>query len=137
MIPVSQIQLNVVRAFTKHVQEQYPDPTYESKKLLLVLQIYEWHLVRFSKKKACIFDELSTLKHGVRQAELFIVEIAENPSESGTQLWAELLQAIVMDLTEEIAANEALYPEMKPAFDRERARYRQMKQDAEEAELHD
>ena len=53
MIPICAIELNVCRAYLAQIKEQYPDPTYESDKLLLILGIYEWQLKRLRSKPGC------------------------------------------------------------------------------------
>ena len=146
MISVPEMQVNIVRAYRKHIEEIYPDKADGADRLILVLKIYEWHLRRYRDRKAATLEQLQTLKHGIRQAELLLHEIFENVPEdmqgwhmgckerNQAQRLANLLWEIVLELTKEIQANEALYPELKFAFDRERAQYRRMLEEAREAE---
>ena len=134
MISVPEIQLNVCAAYIAHVKEKFPVQTYESNKLLLILEIYQWHLKRFAQEKACTYDQLMTLKTGIRQSEVLLRHIAVNDRPREAQHLSKLLWAIILELTKEVDANERLYPELKPEFDRERAQYREMLEDALEAE---
>jgi hypothetical protein len=124
----------------------YADDLTETDRPIVVLKIYEWHLRRYRDRKPLNPDQMATSKHGIRQAELLLHDIWENVPEdmqgwymgckerNQAQRLANLLWQIVMELTKEIQANEALYPELKFAFDRERAQYRQMLEEAREAE---
>lgn len=133
MISIPQIELNVCLAYQARIRETFPVPTYESEKFLLILRIYEWQLKRRQAKKAATWDELATLKHGVRQAEWFIHELQDRTEHDDiAKEIHEVLWEIVVELTQDIMANEALYPELKPAFNREREQYRRMKEEAEE-----
>jgi hypothetical protein len=136
--------LTDVLRFTEQIHRD--EGRIEAGRFVTVLKIYRWHLHRFDKHQAATPDELGTLKHGVRTAEIILAELKENcpieleqwyagcePS-NYAQRFSNHLSAIIAALSEEITANEALYPELKFAFDRERESYRQMKQDAEEAE---
>jgi hypothetical protein len=146
MISVPEMQVNIVRAYRKHIEEMYADNFAEADRLILVLKIYEWHLRRYRDRKPLNPDQMVTSKYGIRHAELLIHDIWENVPEdmqgwymgckerNQAQRLANLLWQIVMELTKEIQANEALYPALKPMFDRERAKYRRMLEDAGEAE---
>jgi hypothetical protein len=145
MISIQQMQLNIVRAYIDWVDELYPDKVDGADRLILVLKIYEWQLRRYELKKLATLDQLGTLKHGIRIAEILINAIHENEAEmmkgwrlgckpkNQAQSLCSLLWQIVMALTAEVVETERLYPELKPMFDRERVRYRQMKDAAEEA----
>jgi hypothetical protein len=123
----------------------YPDKVDGADRLILVLRIYEWQLRRFALNKPAALDQLGTLKHGIRTAEILINSIHENEAammedwrlgckpENQAQSLCSLLWQIVMALTAEVEENERLYPELKPIFDKERAQYRQMKDAADEA----
>ena len=142
---VQQIQLRAVRAYIDWVDELYPDKKDGADHLILVLKIYEWQLRRFALNKPATLDQLGTLKHGIRTAEIVINAIHENEAElmKDWRLWSKpknqaqslcsLLWQIVMSLAAEVQENEALYPELKAEFDKERAQYRQMKEAADEA----
>ena len=71
-----------------------------------------------------------TLKQGVREAESFLHEILDGDNSHV----AELLWAVILELTKEIMAVESLFPELQSAFERERAQYRARHDDAREAE---
>jgi hypothetical protein len=140
---IRQIQLNAVRAYIDWVHELYPNKEDGADRLILVLQIYEWQLLRSAKPKPVNPDEMATLKHGVRTAELVLNAIQENEParmqgwylgctpQNQAQKVANLLWEIVMSFTAEIQENEALYPALKPMFDGERAAYRRMLEEAE------
>jgi hypothetical protein len=140
---IQQIQLRAVRAYIAWVDELYPDKLHGADRLILVLRIYEWQLRRSAKPKPVNPDEMATLKHGVRTAENLLHDIQENESEmmkdwylgcspqNQAQKLANLLWQIVMSFTQEIQENEALYPALKPMFDKERADYRKMKNEAD------
>jgi hypothetical protein len=143
---IQQIQLRAVRAYLVWVDELYPDKVDGADRLILVLRIYEWQLRRSAKPMPVNPDQMATLKHGVRTAENLLHDIQENEPammkdwylgctpQNQAQRLAHLLWEIVLELTKEIQANEALYPELKFAFDRERAKYRRMLEEAREAE---
>ena len=145
MIAKHQVELNVCRAYFRYV-EQRKTPDDSTQDLLLVLQIYEWQLLRKSKRIPLKLDQLSTLKHGIRLAErIHLSTIEAEPSlmagwyagyipNNQPQMMANLLCELILEFTKEIVANEALYPELKFAFDRERAQYRTMLYDAQEAD---
>jgi hypothetical protein len=48
---------------------------------LMVLRIYEWQLVRLQRNLQATLDQLGTLKHGIRQGELLLLDIQENEPE--------------------------------------------------------
>ena len=48
MISNFQIQQNVCGAYVAFLKESYP-PTYERDQLLLIIQVYEWHLKRYGR----------------------------------------------------------------------------------------
>lgn len=146
MMSRTQLRLNILRAYISHVQNLYPNEEDGADRLLLVLRIYEWHLNRMHSKHSVSFDQLTMLKTGVRQAELLLNDILLNESnnmtnwfagctaENTAQELANLTSEVIEELTQEIAANEALYPELKFVFDRERAQYRARYEEAVEAE---
>jgi hypothetical protein len=144
----NQISLKLLGAFISHIEDRYPDEASRkdgADNLLTVLRIYKWHLMQYAQCKAATWDQLATLKHGAREAELILVDILENESarmagwySGGTakntaQRIANMLSQIILELTKEITLNEEIYPELKDAFDRERESYRKMKSEAEEA----
>jgi hypothetical protein len=143
---IQEIQLRAVRAYMDWVDKLYPDKIDGADRLILVLRIYEWQLRRSAKPKPVNPDQMGTLKHGVRTAEILLNDIQENEPEmmkdwylgctpqNQAQKLANLLWQLVMSFTAEIQENEALYPELKFAFDRERAQYRRMLEEAREAE---
>jgi hypothetical protein len=143
MISTQQLQLNIVKAYIAHVQELYADEPHEVSRLILVLQIYEWQLRRYRLKKAATLDQLGTLKHGIRTAELILEDVHDNEPQrmqgwffgcspkNEAQRLCSLLWQIVVSLTREIVEVERMHHAMKPQFDEERARYRHMKQEAE------
>jgi len=145
MLSTHQLDLKVCTAYITWVEELYADNPHEADRLLLVLKIYQWQLRRSANPKPVNPDQMATLKHGVRQAEILMEDIHENESEdmkdwylgckenNQAQRLVNLLWEIVMSLTAEIQENEALYPALKPMFDRERAAYRRMKEAADEA----
>jgi hypothetical protein len=142
---IPQIQLNAVHAYIAWVRDLYPNEEDGADRLILVLQIYEWQLRRYKNLKPVNPDQMATLKHGIRTAELILDDIWVNepemmqgwymgcPSQNEAQRLANLLWQITLEFTKEIQANEELYPALKPMFDRERAEYRRMKDEAEEA----
>jgi hypothetical protein len=144
---IQEIQLRAVRAYIDWVDELYPDKVDGADRLILVLRIYEWQLRRYALNKPATLDQLGTLKHGIRTAEILIIAIHENEAEmmEGWRLWCKpknqaqslcsLLWQIVMALTAEVQETERLYPAFKDSFDRERASYRRMKDAADEADL--
>lgn len=134
MISREQIELNVCRGYIQRVQETFPAGAYYADRYLLILQIREWQLKRHLKRVPVTLDELPTLKHGIRSAELFLEQI-----NGGEPRWvageiAGILCAVILEFTKEIVHTEELHPELKPAFDRERAQYRAMRADALEGE---
>jgi hypothetical protein len=143
---IQQIQLRAVRAYMDWVDKLYPDKIDGADRLILVLRIYEWQLRRYELNKPATVDQLGTLKHGIRTAEILINAIHENESEmmegwllgckpkNQAQSLCSLLWQIVMALTQDVQETERLYPELKTEFDRERASYRKMKDAADEAE---
>ena len=145
MISIQELQLNIVRAYISWVRELYPNEEDGADRLILVLRIYEWHLRRYAQRKPATPDQIATLKHGIRQAEILLLDIFENEpammagwylgciEKNEAQRLANLLSQLSLELTKEVIANEALYPALKPMFDRERAEYRRMKAEAEGA----
>ena len=143
MLSIRQINLNVCTAYITWVQELYADNLAEADRLLLVLNIYQWHLRRYADRKPATPDQMGTMKHEIRQSELLLEDIHENEPEmmqgwhvgckekNQAQRLANLMWEIIMELTMEVQENEALYPALKPEFDRERASYRKMKNAAE------
>jgi hypothetical protein len=143
---IQQIQLNAVRCYIDWVRELYPNEEDGADRLILVLKIYEWQLRRYKNLKPLNSDQMATLKHGIRTAELLIHDIWENEAEmmqgwylgctpqNEAQKLANLLWQITLEFTKEIQANEELYPALKPMFDRERAEYRKLLEDAREAD---
>ena len=141
---IQQIQLNAVRAYIAWVRELYPDEVDGADCLILVLRIYEWQLRRYALNRPATLDELSTLKHGIGEAEILINAIHENEPASmqgwyigcnptnQAQRLCSLLWQLVMSLTQEIVETERQHPALKPAFDRERAEYRRLKNEAEQ-----
>jgi hypothetical protein len=69
---IQQIQLRAVRAYIDRVDELYPDKVDGADRLILVLRIYEWQLRRYALNKPATLDQLGTLKHGIRTAEILI-----------------------------------------------------------------
>jgi hypothetical protein len=146
MLSIQQIQLNTVRAYSAHIKALYPNEEDGADRLLMVLRIYEWHLVRYQTNLPATLDQLGTLKHGIRQGELLLLDIQENEPElmegwrvgctstNEAQFLANLLWELIMSLTQEIVHTEELHPGLKAEFDRERAEYRVMLEDALEAE---
>lgn|ERR1700733_493011 len=142
---IQEIQLRAVRAYIAWVKELYPNEEDGADRLIHVLRIYEWQLRRSAKPKPVNPDQMGTLKHGVRTAEILCHDIQENEPEmmkdwylgctpqNQAQKLANLLWQIVMAFTAEIQENEQLYPALKPMFDKERADYRAMKDAADEA----
>jgi hypothetical protein len=148
MLSIQKIQLNICDAYLAWVRELYPNEEDGADRLILVLRIYRWHLHRYAihaTPKALTLNQLQMFKTCIRTAELLIADIHENEPEmmSGwymgcltdnqAQRLANLMWEICLELTKEIQANEELYPDLKPAFDRERATYRRMKFEAEQA----
>jgi len=146
MHSIQQIQLNTVRAYSAHIKALYPAEEDGADRLLMVLRIYEWQLVRFQRNLPATLDQLGTLKHGIRQGELLLVDIQENEPElmagwdvgcspsNDAQFLANLLWELILSLTKEIVQTEELHPGLKEQFDRERAEYRVMLSDALESE---
>ena len=146
MLPLYQVRLNIVRAYINYITELYPNEEDGADRLLLVLRIYRWHLGRSGIHRPLSFDHLQMAKTGVRQAELILQDIQENepelmngwyagcPASNQGQHLANLLCELILEFTQTIIANENLFPELKQAFDRERAEYRRMKHEAEKAE---
>jgi len=144
---IQEIQLRAVRAYIAWVEQLYPNKEDGADRLILVLRIYEWQLRRYALNKPATLDQLGTLKHGIRTAEILINAIHENEAEmmEDWRLWCKpknqaqslcsLLWKIVTALTQEVQETERRYPELKDAFDSERASYRKMKDEAEEADL--
>jgi hypothetical protein len=142
---IQEIQLNAVRAYIAWVRELYPNEEDGADRLILVLQIYEWQLLRYKNLKPVNPDQMATLKHGIRTAELILEDIQANQPEmmqnwylgctpqNEAQRLANTLWQITMAFTAEVQENESLYPALKPMFDRERAEYRRMKEAADEA----
>jgi hypothetical protein len=138
--------LELLNSFLGAVEQYHAaNPDIHSGRYIQVLTIYRWHLLRAKQQKAATLDELPTLKHGVRTAEIILHAIRDlepeafedfyfgcNP-QNQPQRFANSLWTIIMSLTMEIQENEHLYPELKDAFDRERAEYRRIKLEAEEA----
>jgi hypothetical protein len=135
MIYREQIELNVCRAYIRRVQEKFPSGTYMSNRFLLILQIREWQLKRRLRKIPLKIDELSTLKTGIREAEIFLHEIAGGEPKWVAEEITEILCAVILELIKEVVHTEEALPHLKPYFDRERAEYRRMKLEAEEAML--
>jgi hypothetical protein len=145
MLSIQEIQLNAVRAYITWVKELYPDEEDGADRLIKVLKIYEWQLLRYKNLKPVNPDQMATLKHGIRTAELVLESIQENEAEmmqdwylgctpqNEAQKLANLLWQITMSFTAEVHENESLYPALKPMFDKERAEYRRMKEEADEA----
>jgi hypothetical protein len=115
-------------------------------RFIQVLKIYRWHLIRAKKGIPATLDQLGTLKHGIRTAERILESLAIEEAEAiegwylgcvpqnNIHRFVNTLWAIIMALTAEVQENERLYPDLKEVFDRERAEYRRMKSEAEEAE---
>ncbi|WP_433963852.1 hypothetical protein [Tunturiibacter gelidiferens] len=143
---IQEIQLNAVRAYIAWVRDLYPNEEDGAARLILVLQIYEWQLRRYKNLKPVNPDQMATLKHGIRTAELILDDIWENQQEmmqgwylgctpqNEAQRLANLLWQITLEFTKEIQANEQFYPALKPMFDKERVEYRKMLDDVREAD---
>jgi hypothetical protein len=137
MISTAQIELNTCNAYIAHLNDIFTVPTYESKQLLLILEIYRWQLRRKVRSIPLKLDQLATLKTGVRNAENFMVMIDGGSPRAVAEEIAEILRSIILELTKEIVVNEELYPHLKSAFDEERRAYRKMRNDAIEADEDD
>jgi hypothetical protein len=89
---IEQTQIRAVRAYINWVDELYPDKVDGADYLILVLRIYEWQLRRYALNKPATLDQLGTLKHGIRTAEIVINAIHENEAEmmKGWRLGANL-----------------------------------------------
>src|SRR5258705_2096402 len=115
---IQEIQLRAVRAYITWVDELYPDKVDGADRLILVLRIYEWQLRRYALNKPATLDQLGTLKHGIRTAEILINAIHENEAEmmedwrlgykpkNQAQSLCSLLWQIVMALTQEVQETE-------------------------------
>ena len=139
MISVPQIELNVCRAYIRHVKERFPTGTYLSNRYLLILQIREWQLKRKLLKKPITLENLQTLKTGYRDAERFLFDIDSGHPKETVQEINDILQLIAHEFHSEIVQIEAQHPELDREFAREREEYRQMWNfyvtEAREAEL--
>ena len=143
----SKLSLQILKAYIEYIKDLYKENPAEASNLLLVLDIYKCHLMLLPKRKAASGETLQMFKHGVRMAGNLIEEIIENePLRAQGWYWgctptnqvqrlANILCEIIMELTKIIAANEALYPHLKDAFDRERAEWYAMAEAAREASL--
>ena len=88
---------------------------------------------------------LETIKHCVRQAEIILQDIQENEpvmmigwymgciATNPAQRLCNVLSSLLLELTKEIVHTEEQYPELKFAFDRERASYRRLKNEYDQA----
>jgi hypothetical protein len=146
MFSKTQIELSVCSAYRAFIKEQ--DSTAETRELLLILSIYRHMLIERNKRqKLGNFRWLLTLKHGIRRAEIFFDQVVTDyPSKmagwfagceayNDQQELASLLCDLIMELSIEVSAIEAKFSEMNPAFDRERAAYRKMKEEVDGALL--
>jgi hypothetical protein len=136
--------LDKVLGITEHAYAKNKDIS--GGRFIQVLKIYRWHLLRAERCIPATLDQLGTLKHGIRTAERILESLAVEAADdlegwylgcspaNNIHRFANTLWAIIMALTAEVQENERLYPELKDAFDRERANYRKMKDEAEEAE---
>jgi hypothetical protein len=140
------VAIQLVDAYIKQIEDEYRGHEDEAGSLVLVLKIYKMSLRQKHKREVISPDMLATYKHGVRQAELLLNNLTENEPElmvgwyigieaqNAAQRLANILWELVLELTQQIMATEAMFPELKPAFDRERRQYRKMLEEAREAE---
>ena len=133
MISVPQIQLNICRDYIRHVREIFSTSTYESDRFILILQIREWQLKRRVRNLPLSLDNLQTLKTGIREAEVFLHSLTGGQPKSVADEIADILRLVILELTKEIIHTEEMYPALKPIFDRERAEYRRIKDEADAA----
>ena len=141
----TELSLRLVDSFIEHVKAVYPNLDNGADRLVLILRIYRLSLRRRMNPSATRIEILASLKHGIREAELLLEDIWENesqmmagwlwgiPANNPAQQLANLLWEVVMTLTQEVMAIEAMFPGMRQGFDREREQYRKMKSDSEEA----
>jgi hypothetical protein len=139
MISNQQIQLNVCSEFIRQWQETpgAEPPEQDEERFLMVLKIREWQLRRVCKSDVLKMEHLPTLRHGVRTAELVLHSLQDRPPSPEAAELTSLLWMIVMQLTVEIVRTEEQFPHLKDAFDRERAEYRRMYDEAVEADAFD
>jgi hypothetical protein len=126
MISKEQIELNVCRAYIKHVKERFPVGTYLSDRYLLILQIRQWQLKKKLLKKPATLTTRQTLLHGHREAERFLFDIDSGDRKDVISEIEDILQAIAVEFFAEVQQIEALHPELRAEFAREREEYRQM-----------
>jgi hypothetical protein len=145
----NEVSLRLIKLYIKHIEELFADDPKDAENLLMVLQCYKHSLLRRSKPHAVDFDWLWLLKHNLRQAENILVEILEDGPDlmagwfmgrkatNPAQHLSNVLTELILEFTKEIVQTEAMFPELKPAFDRERSEYRRMKEEAEEAQRYE
>lgn len=126
MISKEQIELNVCRAYIRHVREQFPVETYLSRRYLHILSIREWQLKRRLRKLPATLTNRETLLHGHREAERFLLDIDGGDRKDVIAEIEDILQAVAVEFFAEIQQIERQHPEMKAEFSREREEYRAM-----------
>ena len=127
-------------------QVQAEDPTdIDGSRYILLLKIFRWQLLRRERSKPAGLDDLGVLKTGIRNAELLLETVHTNEAaamegwhfgcnpKNAQQRFCNFIWMAVLSLTAEVIATERQHPQLKDAFDRERADYRKMKLEAEEA----
>jgi hypothetical protein len=143
--PINVSAINQFLRAAELIQAEDPSDI-DGSRFIMVLKIFKWQLIRRDRHIVVTLDELGTLKHGVRTAELVLENLHETEAESledwhfgcspqnPAQNFANSVWTIILSFTAEISQIEAHHPHLKAEFDRERAAYRAMKDAAEEAE---
>ncbi|CAN5750716.1 hypothetical protein BH10ACI4_BH10ACI4_16970 [soil metagenome] len=125
MLSIPQIELNVCRAYIRHV-DSFPIQNDLCHRYRFILKIYEWQLKRKLLKMPLTLDNLQTLKTGHRTIELFLLEIDGGSRKDIIAEIESILQSIAVAFHEEIVAIQAQHPERRAELAREQERYRLM-----------
>jgi hypothetical protein len=145
MLPIEQVRINLANLLIEQVQEQYPDADAASYTdlagmFLSVLAIYKDELVQLRDNLPGDHERLAELKDGIRKAadclEALFADHADSiqgwhygaTPKNMVQHYTNVLNRVILELTESVIAIEALYPEDKWLFDSERAGYFSVRQ---------
>jgi hypothetical protein len=145
MLPIEQVRINLANLLIEQVREQYPDADAASYTdlagmFLSALAIYKDELVKLRDNLPGDHERLAELKIGIRKAvdclEALYADYADYMQgwhygatpKNMVQHYANVLNRVILELTESVIAIEALYPEDKWLFDSERAGYFRVRQ---------
>ena len=145
MLPIEQVRINLANLLIEQVREHYPDADVRANTdlagtFLNALDIYKDELVRLRDNLPGDHERLAEVKIGIRKAADCLEALYADQADSiqgwhfgaspknMVQHYANVLNRVILELTESVLAIEALYPEDKWLFDTERAGYASVRQ---------